>query len=73
MTFDDAIHRVAGAFERMCAWTEYDDEEGLAYYYAEGGLYVIKDQNTGTYSFIKAGSAKGALRIYKLKMAKGKR
>ena len=70
---DEAIHSISGAFERMRTWIEYDGEDRLAYYYAEGGLYVIKDQYTGTYSFIKAGSAKNALRIYKFKMAEGKR
>ena len=69
--FYELIQSAAGRLMNMHSWNDYKNENGLAYYYAEGGLYVIKDGHTGAYSFIYADSPDDALKIYKTKMSKG--
>ncbi|MBR3346302.1 MAG: hypothetical protein IKG37_04420 [Solobacterium sp.] len=67
---DDLIHKVAAILANMHRWCDYKNEYGLAYYYAEDELYVIRDRLTGAYNFIYADSPDNALKIYKIKMSK---
>ncbi len=73
MTTFDLIHKAAARLENMYCWCDYKNEYGLAYYYAEDELYVIKDTLTGAYNFIYADSPDNALKVYKIKMSERRR
>jgi hypothetical protein len=66
MSLDDAIHEVAEGLCALSFWYSFKGEENhLDYYYAEAGLYVIRNSDTVSYAFVKADSPEEALQIYK--------
>jgi len=65
MSLDYAIHEVADGLASLWGWGHFENDDDLAYYYAEAELYVIRNTKTLSYAFIRARSPEEALRIYK--------
>ena len=60
MTRDETLHQAFDALMELVY--KHDDETGLDWYYAEHGLYIVQDPDTGALTWIKRKSPGGACR-----------